>query len=127
MRVIYVNFLLFIFSVMQSAFGTWTVTASTNKQYYLPGEQIVISITATGSPSLLQFSSGCQVYYVMDNVYDSSDGIVCIQIPTSVTLPHTWTKTHDWSKYSPGTGTHYIIPCLYDYPDYYYSSNIYIN
>lgn len=111
-----------IFSVTQVVYGG-TLNVTTNKQVYSPGERIEISITASGFPSHLEFSSTCQVDYIMDGIYDSGSGIMCAQIPTSVTLPHTWTEIHSWSRYSPGIGGHFVTAYVYDIWGYYFTSN----
>jgi hypothetical protein len=100
-----------------------TLTISTNKQVYSPGEQITISITASGFPSSLEFPTACQADYIMDGIYDSSSGIVCAQVLTGVTLPHTWAKVHSWSRYSPGIGTHLVTAYLRDPWTGFFTSN----
>jgi hypothetical protein len=122
MKTIYGIFVFIVFSVTQIAYAG-TLTVSTNKQVYAPGEQITLSITASGFPSQMEFPTSCQVEYIMDGIFDSASGIVCAQVLTGVTLPHTWTEVHSWSRYSPGIGTHYVTAYL-EYPwTWYFTSN----
>ena len=89
------------------------ITISTDKSVYYPDEKIEIEICATGPPSSLQFPSSCQADYIMDYSYDSKPG-VCLTVISYAWLPETWTKTHNWSKYNPGIGTHYVTGYLYE-------------
>lgn len=71
----------------------------TNKEVYAPGEDVVITITATNNSNVartLNFTS-CQSSYKIGD-YDFKTVMLCIKALTNVTIPakgvKTWTHTH---------------------------------
>lgn len=90
-----------------------------SKERLQVGERMELSLTARNPASTdvtLYFSSSCQMYYALD-AYQPPEA--CLMVLTQVTIPafgsHTWRRTHSWSAYNPGPGTHVLSGGLHGY------------
>ena len=91
-----------------------TVSVATDKAAYVPGELLLVDITAYNPNDFditLDFSSSLQAEYTMDSVYTNPQ--VAYQAFTNVTIPangsYTWSQPHLWSDYDLGIGTHEVV------------------
>lgn len=84
-----------------------------DKDVYYLKEPITVYIFASGLPLHLAFPTNCQVDYIMDGIYDSGAPPHCLTIVTYATLPCHWTIEHSMGAYTPGVGTHWVMPYMY--------------
>jgi hypothetical protein len=111
------NFGALVFLLLSATGLTGSLTVSTDKTTYQYGEPIYIMIYGSAGtfPRTLDFPTSCTADYTMDGgFYDSSDGVVCAFIVTSVQLPHTWYFIHNLSAYTPPIGTHSVTAYLHE-------------
>jgi hypothetical protein len=106
---------------VESSLATVDLQARTDKDVYYLGEPITVYIDGSGFPTVLQFSTSCQVDYIMDSTYDSYTGF-CLFVITYAYLPCTWTIEHPLSSYKPSVGLHSVEPYMHDYPEWWYYS-----
>jgi hypothetical protein len=95
------------------------ISATTNKPVYMLGEEVVVFVIAYNpnpEPITLGFTSSLVASYLMDGVFDWSEGKVFGQIPTGVRIEpydsYTWNLSHDSHAmmiYPLGIGTHTVI------------------
>lgn len=100
---------------------TISYLVKTDKQVYTQAEPIKIEITVTNhqsQPKTLNFNTGCQTSYMIDNTYNSIAAMLCMQAHTSRTIPangsYTWTMTHTPQDYQLSVGSHTIKGTVID-------------
>jgi hypothetical protein len=94
------------------------VSTITDKETYLFGEQVVVSVTAYNpepNPVTLGFATSLQASYLMDDVYDWTEGKYFIQFGGQLTIDpygsYTWDLTHGYYEmelYPLDVGTHTV-------------------
>ena len=77
------------------------ISTTTDKDTYLLGEQVVVSVTAynpNSNPATLNFATSLEASYLMDGVYDWTEGKVFIQLGRQLIIDpydsYTWDLTH---------------------------------
>jgi len=95
------------------------VSTATNKVTYLLGEEVTVFVIAYNpNPELvtLSFPSALQASYLMNDVYDWSEGRQFAQVPTGVRIEaygsYTWELTHgpdDMTVCPLDVGTHTVV------------------
>jgi peptidoglycan hydrolase-like protein with peptidoglycan-binding domain len=92
-----------------------TVSVKTDKQIYTQDESVTFQIVAsntTNEQKTLNFNTGCQVNYTIDNTYNSQAAELCSMSLTSRILPARgtlfWNVTHASASYKLSPGTHAI-------------------
>ena len=94
------------------------ISTITDKETYLLGEEVVVSVTAYNpdpDPVTLNFVSSLQASYLMDDVYDWTEGKFFTQLGSQLTIDpygsYTWDLTHGHSEmelYPLDVGTHTV-------------------
>jgi len=89
------------------------ISTLTNKDTYLLGEEVVVYVTAHNpgpEPVTLYFGSTLEASYLMDDVYDWSEGLVSLPIFYEFTIwrDYTWYLTHRHNEYPLDVGTHTV-------------------
>jgi len=107
------------------------ISTITDKESYLLGEEVVVSVIAYNpdlNPVTLNFATSLQASYLMDGVYDWSEGKFFTQFPTRVTIgpygSYTWDLTHgptEMEAYPLEIGAHTVVGEVLGYG---YSSTI---
>ena len=110
--------LIFVLCGMTKATAV-NISTITDKESYLLGEEVVVSVIAHNpnpNPVTLNFASSLQASYLMDGVYDWSEGKIFPQFPTSVTVypygSYTWELTHgptEMETYPLEIGAHTVV------------------
>ncbi len=102
-------------SLHKTSEGALSYSVQTDKSTYDASEKIVITMVAKNNldqEQTLQFNSGCQVSYSVEN-FDSSSVTPCTMALTSVTIaPHaekTWTMVHIPELYRLHEGTYKLV------------------
>ena len=95
------------------------ISTITDKESYLLGEEVVVSVTAYNpdpNPVTLNFATSLQASYLMDSVYDWSDGKFFIQFGRQLTIDpygsYTWDLIHghyEMELYPLDIGTHTVV------------------
>lgn len=109
-----------ILSLAESTLATTVeISVATDKPTYQLGETVNVSVIAHNpnpQPVTLSFGNSLNAKYLMDNVFDWTQGKVFIQIVTEVTIgsgdSHVWNLKHGSSEraiYPLNCGTHTIV------------------
>jgi hypothetical protein len=95
------------------------ISTMTDKESYLLGEEVVVSVTAYNpdpNPVTLNFATSLEASYLMDDVYDWSDGKFFTQFGRQLTIypydSYTWELTHghhEMELYPLNVGTHTVV------------------
>jgi hypothetical protein len=92
------------------------------KEVYKQGEDITFTVTVLNSsdkPDTLNFTSGLQVNYIIDDVYDYAKNHAFPAVQTQVIIPpkgtQKWTFTHTTADFSVPPGKHFITANLEGY------------
>ena len=110
--------LIFVLCGMTEATAV-NISTITDKESYLLGEEVVVSIIAYNpepNPVTLSFGSSLQASYLMDDVYDWSNGKIFLQALSQRTIDpcgsYTWNLIHghyEMESYPLDVGTHAIV------------------
>jgi len=94
------------------------ISTTTDKDAYLLGEQVVVSVTTYNpdpNPVTLIFCSSLEASYLMDDVYDWTEGKVFTQLGRQLTIDpydsYTWDLPHghrEMELYPLDVGTHTV-------------------
>jgi hypothetical protein len=94
------------------------ISTITDKDTYLLGEQVIVSVTAYNpdpNPLTLNFVTSLQASYLMDDVYDWTEGKFFTQFGGQLTIEpygsYTWDLTHgnhEMELYPLDVGTHTV-------------------
>ena len=95
------------------------ISVETDKDIYLLGEDILVSVTAYNPSSeqvILGFPTGLQSTYLMDDTFDWSEDKIFSQTPSGVFIEpyssYTWELLHGFNErelYTPDVGYHTVI------------------
>jgi hypothetical protein len=107
------------------------ISTITDKETYLLGEQVIVSVTAYNpdpNPVTLSFATSLEASYLMDDVYDWTEGKYFTQLGRQLTIDpydsYTWDLPHGQSEmelYSLDIGIHTVRGEVVEYG---YSSTI---
>jgi hypothetical protein len=110
--------LILVFCEMTKA-TTVNISTVTDKESYLLGEEVVVSVTAYNpdpNPVTLYFVSSLEASYLMDDVYDWTEGKFFSQFGGQLTIDpyssYTWELTHgpgEMGLYPLDVGTHTVV------------------
>ena len=110
---------------VDSGATTVDVSLATDKTTYLLGEPVTVFVTAYNphpGPVVLIFGSTCQASYLMDGVFDWTEGKGFADVMTQVTIQPqfsiTWDLTHgshESARYPLSIGTHSVVGEVINY------------
>ncbi|MFA6471453.1 MAG: BsuPI-related putative proteinase inhibitor [Candidatus Latescibacterota bacterium] len=99
-----------------------SMKVSLDKEIYKTGDEINITVSVlnwSDKPDTLNFTSGLQVNYIIDDIYDFSKNHSFTTELTQVIIPprenHTWKFTHTSADYSVPQGKHFISANIVGY------------
>ena len=117
-KILKITFLLFLTSSLCSA-TIVEVSITTDKPTYLLGEEVTVFVTAYNpnpEPVTLYFAESLKASYLMDGIFDWTEGKGWPTIPTQVVIDahdiHTWNLSHgspEMAIYPLSIGTHTVV------------------
>lgn len=118
-KLVFMGMLLLCFVFMQSAKLVATpnleITVDTDKDIYLLGEDMIVSVIALNlddTPIQLGFPSTLQASYLFDGIFDWTQGKLFFDTPTTVTINAN--DTYTWNL-AYGTEEKYLYPLAIGY------------